>query len=137
MFLIRTAFWLVIIILILPTNMQDQQNIFGVAKAAIQDVTTFCSRNPQACEKGKLAFDRFAQKAEFGAKMLMDLFKGPAQHASATGYNKESSNTGARWQPSSYRPQYRNGVHQPQRFHSQNTLHSDDLKPNWRNPAGA
>ena len=72
MFLLRTAFWLTLIILLLPTNEQDQNKIYGTAEAALKDMRSFCVRNPGVCEKSGDAFEVFAQKAEFGARMLMD-----------------------------------------------------------------
>jgi len=119
MFLIRTAFWLTLVILLLPTNEQDQRNVYGTAQAAVKDLKTFCSRNPGVCEKSGDAFDIFAQKARFGAKMVMDF----VADASAEGTGKDAD--------------------QPRRFptlfnrDSQNTLTEDDKEPSWFGPSSA
>ena len=76
LFLIRTAFWLMIIVLLLPTDAQQQSEVYGTAQAAVKDVATFCDRNPETCARGKDAFDVFVQKAQFGARMLMGLING-------------------------------------------------------------
>ena len=73
MFLFRTVFWLGLVILLLPTNKSEQQNIVGTAKVAVNDLSNFCTRNPNVCANGKAAFDVFVAKAQFGAKMVMDL----------------------------------------------------------------
>jgi hypothetical protein len=73
MFLIRTSFWLVILILLLPTDEQQRSQIYGTAESTVHDVATFCDRNPTTCETGREAFNVLVQKAEYGAALLMDL----------------------------------------------------------------
>lgn len=75
MFLLRTAFWLAIVVLLLPTDAQQQSQVYGTAEAAVKDVTGFCSRNPSVCEKGKDAFSVFVHKAQFGAQMVIGFVK--------------------------------------------------------------
>jgi len=76
MFLLRTIFWLVVLVLLLPTNEQQQSQVYGTAQAAVKDVSGFCERNPTVCATGKDAFDVFVHKARFGAEMLMSFVKG-------------------------------------------------------------
>ena len=76
MFLLRTIFWLVVLVLLLPTNEQQQSQVYGTAQAAVKDVSGFCERNPTVCVTGKDAFDVFVHKARFGAEMLMSFVKG-------------------------------------------------------------
>jgi Family of unknown function (DUF5330) len=76
MFLLRTIFWLVVLVLLLPTNEQQQSQVYGTAQAAVKDVSGFCERNPTVCTTGKDAFDVFVHKARFGAEMLMGFVKG-------------------------------------------------------------
>src|SRR5262245_46766678 len=85
MFLIRTVFWLVILVLLLPTNEQQQSQVYGTAQAAVKDVSGFCERNPSVCATGKDAFAVFMQKARFGAEMLMSFVKGQAGFAAGDG----------------------------------------------------
>lgn len=73
MFLLRTSFWLVILILLMPTDAQQRNQIYGTAESAVHDVATFCDRNPATCETGREAFGILVQKAEYGAAMLMDI----------------------------------------------------------------
>lgn len=75
MFLLRTIFWLVVLVLLLPTNEQQQSQVYGTAQAAVKDVSGFCERNPTVCATGKDAFDVFVHKAQFGAEMLMSFVK--------------------------------------------------------------
>ena len=75
LFLVRAAFWLMIIVLLLPTDAQQRSEVYGTAQAAVNDVSSFCDRNPDTCARGKDAFAVFVQKAQFGARMLMDLIQ--------------------------------------------------------------
>ena len=85
MFLIRTVFWLVILVLLLPTNEQQQSQVYGTAQAAVKDVSGFCERNPSVCATGKDAFAVFMHKARFGAEMLMSFVKGKTGFAAGDG----------------------------------------------------
>ena len=71
MFLIRSAFWLLILVLLLPTDKDQQNKIYGTAEATVNDVRGFCDRNPQTCATGQDAFEVLVQKAQYGAQMLM------------------------------------------------------------------
>jgi len=79
MFLIRTAFWLVVLILLLPTDKDQQNQIYGTAQTAVNDVASFCDRNPQTCATSQEAFGVLVQKAQYGAQMVMDLVEGKTQ----------------------------------------------------------
>lgn len=118
MFLIRTAFWLTLVILLLPTNEVQQREVYGTAEAAVKDVGAFCTRNPQVCEKSKEAFDVFSQKAQFGAKMVMD-FVADTKSETQTSVDE----TRGRRFPSIFSRD------------SQNTLNNDDLAPAWSGPS--
>lgn len=117
MFLIRTAFWLSLLILLLPTDEQDQKVVYGNAEAAVRDLTTFCARNPDVCDASKDAAETFSKKAQFGAKMLMDFF----QDATAK-TDLEIGEERARRRPSFFRRE------------AQNTLTAEDLRPTWSVP---
>ena len=41
LFLIRTAFWLMIIVLLLPTDERQRSEVYGTAQATVNDVVTF------------------------------------------------------------------------------------------------
>lgn len=73
MFLIRTGFWLIVLILLLPTDESQQKEIYGTAQTAMNDVVTFCDRNPETCAKGQDAFAVLVQKAQYGAQVVMNL----------------------------------------------------------------
>lgn len=158
MFLIRTAFWLMILVLLLPTDEKQQSQVFGTAHAAFEDVSGFCGRNPGVCEKGRDAFEVFVHKARFGAQMIMGFVKqqtgGSAGEEQAPGElqpptpssdaaaPEESANTPHAdasagqlsqatlpgWTPASLEPESVEAVT------SQNTLRPEDLAPAWSGP---
>jgi hypothetical protein len=80
-FLLRVAFWLSIVIILLPSGAEkktDQQAMvspmeaLGAAQAAVEDASGFCSRKPEACEIGSQALQSFGQKAQLGSKYLYE-----------------------------------------------------------------
>jgi Family of unknown function (DUF5330) len=160
MFLIRTVFWLIILVLLLPTNAQQQSQVYGTAQAAVKDVSGFCERNPSVCATGKDAFEVFVQKARFGAEMLMGFVKGQTglvahEHGEAAGAgdarNAESPSTednapagdpngkqssldqpgAAEASMGSWMPAVTVEPTSVEASNSQNTLSPDDLLPAW------
>ena len=129
LFLIRTAFWLMIIVLLLPTDQQQRSEVYGTAQAAMHDVATFCDRNPDTCARGKDAFSVFVQKAQFGARMLMDLINNRTgaddQDSPAQDQDTHSPETSALFAPARF-----------DRSASQDTLNPQDREEAWSGPAG-
>ncbi len=115
MFLIRAAFWLIIIVLLLPTDERQRSEVYGTAQAAVNDVVTFCDRNPETCAKGKDAFGVLVQKAQFGARMLIDIINGRTDAgaggadipASQQGFPEQGSETEAILEPDTLSPEDR------------------------------
>ncbi|MFN0262852.1 DUF5330 domain-containing protein [Tepidamorphus sp. 3E244] len=76
-FLLRCAFWLSLVVLLLPADDGRNTSVqvstgeaFGVARAFVSDVGGFCERNPSACETGESALKNFGSKAQYGAKLV-------------------------------------------------------------------
>ena len=84
MFLFRSAFWLLILVLLVPTDRDQQSQIYGTAQAAMNDVASFCERNPQTCATGQDAFTVLVQKAQYGAQMVMTLVEGQTDSLGGT-----------------------------------------------------
>jgi hypothetical protein len=109
-FLLRAAFWLSLVILLLPadTDSGDQAprvtalETLSAAQAAVSDISQFCDRNPDVCVTGGNAFQVFSEKVRYGVKLLGNTFgnKKPAEDPAG----------GA------------------------STLRPDDLKPRWHDP---
>jgi hypothetical protein len=124
-FLIRTAFWLSIVVMLLPTppSMKTPDSNIGAgqaisaASATVSDMRQFCSRQPEACEVGSAALTQFGYKAQASAKWLYDFLTeklGNDQTASVKGGEPKAV------------PVEVDG--------SQNTLTAADATPAWRGP---
>lgn len=75
-FLLKSVFWLVVLLLLLPTDKDQQNKIYGTAQAAMNDVAAFCTRNPQTCTTGQDAFAVLVQKVKYGTDLVMGLVEG-------------------------------------------------------------
>lgn len=73
MFLIRTAFWLSLVVLILPTDARQQERLYTTASNAAHQAATFCDRNRELCDKGAEHWATFRRKLEFGTRMVYDI----------------------------------------------------------------
>jgi hypothetical protein len=120
-FLLRVAFWLSIVVILLPSDPASRKDsthvqvspfeAIGAAQAAVEDAKGFCARRPEACEISSQAFQTFGQKAQHGTKMLYEFL--------SDRFGESSSARKA--EGDSERP----GRH---------TLTPADTSPNWNNP---
>jgi uncharacterized protein DUF5330 len=98
-FLLRVAFWLTIVLALLPTGSAQPTargpqmgEAISAAGDAVSDVRHFCTRQPAACEVGSQVAVMIGQRAQAGAKMLYDLFNehtGPTETGSIPGAQTE------------------------------------------------
>ena len=124
-FLLRSAFWLSVVLVLLPSGQSQPSSAaphateaVSAAGAALFDMTGFCDRQPGACLTGAQAAVAFGQRAQAGAKMVYEFLSEKAGPA----------NTGSvKAVPSAIRTVTAKG--------SQHTLTPADLKPTWRGPA--
>jgi hypothetical protein len=98
-FLLRVAFWLTIVLALLPTGGAQPAargpqvgEAISAAGDAVSDMRHFCTRQPAACEVGSQVAVMIGQRAQAGAKMLYDLFNehsGPTETGSIQGTQTE------------------------------------------------
>jgi len=138
-FLLRVAFWLTIVLALLPSGGAQQsaqasaQTKIGpteavvAAGAAVSDMGSFCERQPDACVVGAQAAVAIGQRAQAGAKMVYEFFNDYASHGTETGsVSKAASNAG---------PKLAAAVRtMPVSPGSQNTLKDGDLDAAWQGP---
>ena len=125
-FLLRMAFWLCIVLVLLPsggTNPAPKADIsagdaLSAAKAAMADAQKFCDRQPGACVFGSQAAIALGHRAQAGAKMIYEFLNeqlGPSETGPATTSSMRiGGSLGAR--------------------PSQQTLNPADITPVWRGP---
>ena len=137
-FLLRVAFWLTIVLALLPSGGAQQSaqaakigptDAVVAAGAAVSDMTNFCYRQPDACVVGAQAAVAIGQRAQAGAKMVYEFFNDHAPHGAETGSvvkTKLESKTG---------PKLAAVVHTvPASPGSQSTLKANDLDATWQGP---
>ena len=75
-FLLRIAFWLGVVCVLLPSGRPkndeqiDAAQAITVASAAVSDARGFCDRQPRACVEGGAVATAIGHKAEAGARTL-------------------------------------------------------------------
>lgn len=77
MFLLRTAFWLSVVLALLPTdqittNKVNTVEAISAAGAAMSDLQQFCIRQKEACVVGQQVIETFGQRASAGARLVAD-----------------------------------------------------------------
>lgn len=83
LFLLRTAFWLTLVLVLIPLGSDDEStndraadvdpvSAFLAAQATMSDIGGFCSRNPQACETGGNALSVIGSRAQDGARIVYE-----------------------------------------------------------------
>jgi Family of unknown function (DUF5330) len=97
-FLLRMAFWLGLVLVLLPrdkTPESDKLPQIGAADAvqaataAVSDMSQFCKRQPAACEVGGQAATVIGQRAEDGARKIYRIItdKKAPDHTGSIGGN--------------------------------------------------
>jgi hypothetical protein len=103
-FLLRMAFWLGLVLVLLPREKTPESDklpqvgasqAVSAATAAVSDMTQFCKRQPAACEVGGQAATVIGHRAQEGARKLYQIITdkrapdhtgsiGSVDHADAT-----------------------------------------------------
>jgi Family of unknown function (DUF5330) len=129
-FLLRMAFWLGLVLVLLPSGASQQpqgsqvaaSEAISAASATVGDLRQFCARQPDACTVGSHVASQLGSRAQAGARMLY-------QFVTESMKRKESGGDNAA----------RDGKPGADRAvadkDSQNTLTPTDLAAPWRGPA--
>jgi len=128
-FLLRMAFWLGLVLILLPSGSAERaapsneihaSEAISAASATVGDLRQFCSRQPDACTVGSHVATELGYKAQAGAKMLYDFL------TEALAPKDTGSVAGRGGRAASDKSVADKG--------SQNTLTPVDLAPAWRGP---
>jgi hypothetical protein len=91
-FLLRMAFWLTVVCVLLPSGGStstspdaqiDAAQAASLAGAAVSDVRGFCNRQPDACVVGGKVAVALGHKAEAGARTIYDFINAKLNEKSA------------------------------------------------------
>lgn len=113
MFLFRTAFWLAVVVMLLPTDEKQQARFAAFAVTTVHHAATFCDRNVRTCEIGADVWATFLRKLDYGTRLAIEVVNDRPQPA-----DKPVA------QPVSARA--------PDASRRGNTLAPTDLVPPWR-----
>lgn len=127
-FLLRMAFWLGLVLVLLPRDKTPESEklpqvgateAVTAATAAVSDMSQFCTRQPAACEIGGHAATVIGQRAQDGARKLYKIItdKRAPDHTGSIGGESIAE-----------------AVAQPE---SSDALTMNDLQAEWRLPANA
>ena len=123
-FLLRMAFWLGLVLVLLPRDKTPESDklpalgtseAMSAAGAAVSDMSQFCTRQKAACEVGGHAATVIGERAKEGAKKIYQIItdKKPDTTGSIPGEGDQQSDLAA----------------------TPDTLTPDDLAAEWRGPA--
>jgi hypothetical protein len=123
-FLLRLAFWLGVVCVLLPSGKQaspeaqiSASQAVTLAGAAISDARGFCERRPEACAVGGKVAVAIGHKAEAGARTLIQFVSKIGEKAEPAAKTADANSTGA------IVPVAARG-----------TLSAADVKPAWHDP---
>src|ERR1700731_938245 len=123
-FLLRMAFWLGLVLVLLPRERTPESDklpqlgaseAVSAATAAVSDMSKFCKRQPAACEVGGQAATVIGQRAQEGARKLYQIItdKRSPDHTGSIGGAENADTSLADAAP-------------------RDTLTPDDLQAEWR-----
>src|ERR1700674_5302138 len=125
-FLLRMAFWLGLVLVLLPREKTPESDklpqlgaseAVSAATAAVSDMSQFCKRQPAACEVGGQAATVIGQRAQAGARKLYQIItdKRASDHTGSIGGGENVGPSVVETAP-------------------RNTLMPDDLLAQWQAP---
>jgi hypothetical protein len=127
-FLLRMAFWLGLVLVLLPSGSSQRpqgsqvaaSEAISAASATVGDLRQFCARQPDACTVGSHVASQLGSRAQAGAKMLYEFVTENLKRQEAGGDNAGRDGKSDRALADK---------------DSQNTLTPADLATPWRGPA--
>jgi hypothetical protein len=73
MFLLRLAFWILVICLLLPGSPGDNRRLMSSAERTVTDLRGFCQRNPEVCEDMRITMTSVLTRLKNGADFVQAL----------------------------------------------------------------
>ncbi len=145
-FLLRMAFWLGLVLVLLPTDKTPSSDnapqvgasdAISAATAAVSDMSQFCNRQPAACTVGGQAATVIGERAQSGAKKVYQFITDKAEKSEKT----EKKKPDAAEKPDKKAPDHTGSIGAPEDADpeaiaaSHQTLTQNDLQMEWQAPA--
>jgi hypothetical protein len=136
-FLLRIAFWLGLVLVLLPRDKTPESEkapqvgaaeAVSAATAAVSDMSQFCKRQPSACEVGGQAATMIGQRAQDGARKLYQMITDKDQK----GTDKKTPE-----KPEKKAPDHTGSIgsnDQDDARSPRDTLSQDDMAIDWHGP---
>lgn len=100
-FIIKSAFWLSLVLLLIPVGGDDTTETVGpiqaffAAREAVGDIAGMCERKPDVCVTGRLALSTITVRARESARYAMEMLEDePAADAPADVASSDHITTG-------------------------------------------
>jgi Family of unknown function (DUF5330) len=132
-FLLRIAFWLGVVLILLPSGFSQHSpstsdvgtaDAISAASATVEDLRGFCTRQPDVCTVGSHMATAIGYKAQAGSKMLYDVLSEALAPHDTGAPTRSAGNSG----------DAKSAQTKPAQRTSQSTLTPSDLAPVWRGP---
>lgn len=128
MFFVRAAFWIFLILLLMPTSDKEKSNFYVAAGRTVSDLGGFCTRNPDVCNQTTAIFDMIVRKIQNTVQFIEDAISTDAP----PGYGEHERVS----DPRARRGALNDARIAPASSTTHDTLRPDDRSPNWRGPGG-
>lgn len=125
-FLLRLAFWVMLICLLLPGSHEDNRRLITSAEQTVNDVRGFCQRNPQVCDDMRMSMTALLSRFRSGAELLQTWLAQQSGESEGQGVTAERGTT-------TRRPGRSEAAPQPV-TKWQDSLSSSDKQLPWRGP---
>ncbi|MES2196995.1 MAG: DUF5330 domain-containing protein [Pseudomonadota bacterium] len=143
-FLLRMAFWLGLVLVLLPREKTPESDTLpqlgaseavSAASAAVSDMSQFCKRQPAACEVGGQAATVIGQRAQDGARKLYQIITDKTENKPDSKTEKADKKT-----PDKKAPDHTGSIGddddtEASQVATRDTLTPDDMVAEWRAPA--
>jgi len=129
MFLLRLAFWILVICLLLPSSPSDNRRHMASAERTVSDMRGFCQRNPDVCEDVRITMTSMLVKLRNGAEFIQAWLAEREKSREGSGAFPPAAAPAEGQAPS-------RGVRQPPRLmpNWQDSLNPADKRMPWRGP---
>ncbi len=126
---VKAAFLIVLILFLLPSNRQENFELYSTAQRTLADIGGFCGRNPDVCERVSLAFQGALRRLKSASDTVEDMLNN-----AGIGASREDE----RGRHSAYDEHQQRSVDHvgATSSTSSDTLTGRDRSPAWRGPHG-
>ena len=128
MFFVKAAFWIFLILLLMPSNDREKSDFYVAAGRTMSDLGSFCSRNPEVCSKTTSIVETVVQKVRTTLQMLKDMVRSDGEGRDPRDLPPQRSGDGRGQRGAHGEPVFAPAAG------PQHTLRPEDLHPAWRGP---